>query len=74
MILKTGKFMLANQTSKIARTVELKITIEQFCIEIMNLRMWNIEFDKNLKAKNELKNSNLRITEIVFLLYLSYLH
>ena len=31
--------MLANQTSKIARTVELKITIEQFCIEIMNLRM-----------------------------------
>ena len=71
MILKTGKFMLANQTSKIARTVELKITIEQFCIEIMNLRMWNIEFDKNLKAKNELKNSNLRITEIVFLLYLS---
>ena len=66
--------MLANQTSKIARTVELKITIEQFCIEIMNLRMWNIEFDKNLKAKNELKNSNLRITEIVFLLYLSYLH
>ena len=66
--------MLANQTSKIARTVELKITIEQFCIETMNLRMWNIEFDKNLKAKNELKNSNLRITEIVFLLYLSYLH
>ena len=66
--------MLANQTSKIARTVELKITIEQFCIEIMNLRMWNIEFDKNLKAKNELKNSNLGITEIVFLLYLSYLH
>ena len=66
--------MLANQTSKIARTVELKITIEQFCIEIMNLRMWNIEFDKNLKAKNELKNSNLQITEIVFLLYLSYLH
>ena len=66
--------MLANQTSKIARTAELKIAIEQFCIEIINLRMWNIEFDKNLKAKNELKNSNLRITEIVFLLYLSYLH
>ena len=66
--------MLANQTSKIARTAELKIAIEQFCIEIINLRMWNIEFDKNLKAKNKLKNSILRITEIVFLLYLSYLH
>ena len=66
--------MLANQTSKIARTAELKIAIEQICIEIMNLRMSNIKFDKNLKAKNKLKNLNLRITEIVFLLYLSYLH
>ena len=39
MILKTGKFMLANQTSKIARTAELKIAIEQIYIAIMNLRM-----------------------------------
>ena len=39
MILKTGKFMLANQTSKIARNVELKIAIEHIYIAIMNLRM-----------------------------------
>ena len=31
--------MLANQTSKIAKTAELKIAIEQICIAIMNLRM-----------------------------------
>ena len=31
--------MLANQTSKIAKTAELKIAIEQICIVIMNLRM-----------------------------------
>ena len=46
--------MLANQSSKIARTAELKIAIEQICIEIMNLRMWNIKSDKNLKAKDKL--------------------
>ena len=53
-ILKTDKFLLVNQTSKIARAAELKTVIEQICIEIMNLRMWNIKFDKNLKAKNKL--------------------
>ena len=74
MILMTGKFMLANQTSKIARTAELKIAIEQIYIAIMNLRMWNIKFDENLKVKNKLKNLKLRTTEIGLLLYLSYLH
>ena len=64
--------MLANQNSKIARTAELKIAIEQICIAIINLRMWNVKFDKNLKAKNKLKNLNLPITVIGF--YLSYLH
>ena len=66
MILKTGKFMLANQTSKIARTAELKIAIEQIYIAIMNLRMWNIQFDENLKVKNKLKNLKLRTTEIFY--------
>ena len=66
MILKTGKFMLANQTSKIARTAELKIAIEQIYIAIMNLRMWNIKFDENLKVKNKLKNLKLRTTEIFY--------
>ena len=66
MILKTGKFMLANQTSKIARTAELKIAIEQIYIAIMNLRMWNIKFDENLKVKNKLKNLILRTTEIFY--------
>ena len=66
MILKTDKFMLANQTSKIARTAELKIAIEQIYIAIMNLRMWNIKFDENLKVKNKLKNLKLRTTEIFY--------
>ena len=66
MILKTGKFMLTNQTSKIARTAELKIAIEQIYIAIMNLRMWNIKFDENLKVKNKLKNLKLRTTEIFY--------
>ena len=66
MILKTGKFMLANQTSKIARTAELKIAIEQIYIAIMNWRMWNIKFDENLKVKNKLKNLKLRTTEIFY--------
>ena len=66
MILKTGKFMLANQTSKIARNVELKIAIEHIYIAIMNLRMWNIKFDENLKVKNKLKNLKLRTTEIFY--------
>ena len=66
MILKTGKFMLANQTSKIARTAELKIAIEHIYIAIMNLRMWNIKFDENLKVKNKLNNLKLRTTEIFY--------
>ena len=66
MILKTGKFMLANQTSTIARTAELKIAIQQIYIAIMNWRMWNIKFDENLKVKNKLKNLKLRTTEIFY--------
>ena len=31
--------MLPNQNSKFERTAELKIAIEQICIEIMNLRI-----------------------------------
>ena len=71
---KDWQIYVGKWKSKIARTAELNIAAEQICIQTMNLRMWNIKFDKNLKAKNKLKNLNLRITEIVLLLCLSYLH
>ena len=51
---KDWQIYVGKWKSKIARTAELNIAAEQICIQTMNLRMWNIKFDKNLKAKNKL--------------------